>query len=228
MFSVECCGIYIIVEEGFNLHWKQVPVGPLQENTYLIWNEKNEGLIVDPGSEGERIIQELNAMNVTPLAVLLTHAHFDHIGAVDTVRDAYNIPVYIHRNEQDWLEDPNKNGSARFPLGQITARKAENIIPGEKTLTIGDFSMEVFETPGHSPGSVSFYFANSRVVFSGDALFQGSIGRTDLPFGDHDLLIESIHQKLLTLPEDTEVCPGHGPETTIVNEMNMNPFLAGF
>lgn len=228
MFSVECCGIYIIAEEGFNLHWKQVPVGPLQENTYLIWNEKKEGLIVDPGSEGERIIQQLNEMNVTPLAVLLTHAHFDHIGAVDTVRDAYNIPVYIHKNEQDWLEDPNKNGSARFPLGQITARKAENIIPGEKTLTIGDFSMEVFETPGHSPGSVSFYFSNSRVVFSGDALFQGSIGRTDLPFGDQELLIQSIHQKLLTLPEDTEVCPGHGPETTIVNEMNMNPFLAGF
>lgn len=210
------------------MNWKQIPVGPLQENCYVIWNDEKQGLIVDPGSEGERIIQFVRDLGVAPVAILLTHAHFDHIGAVDTVRDEFKIPVYIHKNEQDWLEDPTKNGSARFPLGQISARKAEQIIDGEQILSIGSFQIEIFETPGHSPGSISFYFKNGDVVFSGDALFQGSIGRTDLPFGNYEQLIESIHKKLLILPEQTVVCSGHGPETTIENEMSSNPFLSGF
>ncbi|PWA13342.1 hypothetical protein DCC39_00150 [Pueribacillus theae] len=210
------------------MKWKQMPVGPLQENTYVIWNDANQCLIVDPGSEGSKIIQYIETLNVTPLAILLTHAHFDHIGAVDEVREAFNIPVYIHANEEDWLEDPSKNGSIRFPLGVIKAKKAEHIIKNESQIEIGEFSIEIFETPGHSPGSVSFYFANEGVVFSGDALFQGSIGRTDLPFGNYEQLLNSIHQKLLSLPEETEVCPGHGPVTSIEAEMDSNPFLTGF
>lgn len=210
------------------MNWKQVPVGPLQENAYIIWNDEKQALIVDPGSEGQRIIQIVQNFNVKPLAILLTHAHFDHIGAVDDVRDEFAIPVYIHEKEQDWLDDPNKNGSARFPLGHITARKAEHMITGEQILTIGHFTAKVFETPGHSPGSISFYFENGNVVFSGDTLFQGSIGRTDLPFGNYEQLMNSIHDKLLTLPEHTIVCSGHGPETSIKNEMNANPFLSGF
>lgn len=210
------------------MEWHRLVVGPLQENTYVIWNDEREGLIVDPGSEGKRIIDFIQEKNIQPLAILLTHAHFDHIGAVDIVRDAFNIPVYIHKNEQDWLEDPNKNGSARFPLGIVSARKAEHIIEKEQELALGSFRFQIFETPGHSPGSISFYFQTDDVVFSGDALFQGSIGRTDLPFGNYQQLIQSIHDKLLVLPEETIVCPGHGPETTIQAEMNSNPFLSGF
>lgn len=211
------------------MNWKQIPVGPLQENAYVIWHHENgEALIIDPGSEGQRIIQTIRELQANPKAILLTHAHFDHIGAVDDVRDEFDIPVYIHEKEQHWLENPDLNGSARFPLGRITARKADEIISNEQTLTVGSFQIEVFETPGHSPGSISYYFNDGNVVFSGDALFQGSIGRTDIPFGDYNQLIQSIHDKLLTLPEETIVCPGHGPETTIANEMNANPFLTGF
>lgn len=210
------------------MQWHRLVVGPLQENTYVIWNDKQEGLIIDPGSEGKRIIEFIQEKNIQPAAILLTHAHFDHIGAVDAVRDQFHIPVYIHKNEEDWLEDPNKNGSARFPLGIITARNAEHIIHEEQTLQIGSFQFQIFETPGHSPGSISIYFQKENVVFSGDALFQGSIGRTDLPFGNYQQLMQSIHDKLLVLPEETIVCSGHGPETTIQAEMNSNPFLSGF
>jgi len=210
------------------MKWHRLVVGPLQENTYIIWNEEQEGLIIDPGSESRRIIDFIREKNIKPLAILLTHAHFDHIGAVDAVREAFVIPVYIHKNEEDWLEDPNKNGSAHFPLGIVSAGKAEHIIENEQKLTLGKFRLQIFETPGHSPGSISFYFQEENVVFSGDALFQGSIGRTDLPFGNYQQLIQSIHEKLLVLPEETLVCPGHGPETTIQAEMNSNPFLSGF
>lgn len=210
------------------MKWKQVPVGPLQENTYIVWNGDKEAIIIDPGSEGERLIQEIKALAVQPQAILLTHAHYDHIGAIDDVRDAFQIPVYIHENEQDWLTDPAKNGSARSPFGRITARKAEHVIHDPSQLSVGAFTFDVYETPGHSPGSVSYYLASANVVFSGDALFQGSIGRTDLPFGNYEQLIESIHNHLLSLPEETIVSPGHGPETTIANEMTTNPFLSGF
>ena len=210
------------------MNWKQITVGPLQENTYVLWNNQNEAIVFDPGSEGKRLVQEIQSLHVQPLAILLTHAHFDHIGAVDDVRDAFRIPVYIHEQEQDWLTDAAKNGSAHFPLGTITARPAEHIINHEGTLTIGSFSFDMFETPGHSPGSISYYLPSAHVVFSGDALFQGSIGRTDLPGGDYEQLMDSIHKKLLTLPEETNVAPGHGPETTIAAEMASNPFLSGF
>lgn len=210
------------------MEWKQITVGPLQQNAYIAWNEQQEALIFDPGSEGERLIKELETLAVKPLAILLTHAHFDHIGAVDDVRNAFNIPVYIHEKEQDWLTDASKNGSARFPLGSITTKEAEHLIREEGTLTIGNFSLEVYETPGHSPGSVSFYWSPAQVVFSGDALFKGSIGRTDFPYGSHEQLISNIHKKLLTLPEETTVSSGHGPETTIGTEMMSNPFLSGF
>lgn len=210
------------------MKWQQIPVGPLQENTYLLWNDKKQALIIDPGSEGKRLIEAVQKNSLQLEAILLTHAHYDHIGAVEDVRNAFDIPVYIHKNEQDWLIDPTKNGSARSPFGRITTREADHVIEKAGKLSIGSFSFDVFETPGHSPGSVSYYLPPANVVFSGDALFQGSIGRTDLPGGNHEQLIESIHNYLLTLPEETVVSPGHGPETTIANEMVGNPFLTGF
>lgn len=211
------------------MSWIQIPLGPLQTNAYVIYNSNKQCVIVDPGGEGEKLNLWLNKEDLRPLAILLTHAHFDHIGAVDDVRDKWDIPVYIHENEKEWLIDPALNGSQRFGFpSPIKARAAEHIISNEQDIQIGPFQFTVFETPGHSPGSVSYYNKEYSAVFSGDALFAGSIGRTDLNGGSHELLMESIHKKLLTLPEDTVVAPGHGPETSIQTEMDVNPFLNGF
>ncbi|HEU5140514.1 MAG TPA: MBL fold metallo-hydrolase [Bacillales bacterium] len=211
------------------MKWTQLPLGPVQANAYIVEKENGEALIIDPGGEGDRLVSFVKSRNLEPLAILLTHAHFDHIGAVEKARTQWSIPVYLHQEESGWLNDPQKNGSAFFPGvgGGMTIKPAEKIINGEGPLNIGSFSFEVVETPGHSPGSVSFFNKASKVVFSGDALFAGSIGRTDLYRGDHDELLESIEEKLLILPGETIVAPGHGPETTIESERRTNPFLSG-
>ncbi|MEH7885521.1 MBL fold metallo-hydrolase [Bacillus sp. JJ1609] len=211
------------------MKWKQIPLGQLQTNCYLIIDENNSCLIVDPGDNPKKLTTIIEQHELKPEAILLTHAHFDHIGAVDRIRDKYAIKVYIHVREKDWLTDPALNGSRHFMMKEmITARPAENLIADEGEMSIGNFSFSVYETPGHSPGSISIYFPNDNFVLAGDALFNGSIGRTDLPGGNHNQLIKSIHDRLLVLPEETEVLPGHGPATTIGYEMDTNPFLNGF
>ncbi|MFB6465823.1 MBL fold metallo-hydrolase [Cytobacillus sp. Hz8] len=211
------------------MEYIQIPLGPIQTNCYIVKNENQSCLIFDPGAEGNKLIQFLKNEGLNPVAILLTHAHFDHIGAVDDIRDYFQIPVYLHENEADWLGNPDLNGSNFLTHDLlIKIKPADYLLKGEKELKIGDFSFFSYETPGHSPGSLSYYFQDSRYVISGDALFQGSIGRTDLVGGNHDQLIESIHAKLLTLAEDTIVLPGHGPSTTIGMEMDSNPFLNGF
>ncbi|MGR3765010.1 MBL fold metallo-hydrolase [Rossellomorea sp. NS-SX7] len=210
------------------MEWKQIPLGPLQTNCYVLWNDMKKCLVIDPGAEGEKLVNWLNENNLEPMAILLTHAHFDHIGAVDTVRNTYKIPVYIHEKESGWLSDPGLNGSGLFGMGSIHCSPAEKIFTTEKTVTIEDFTLQLFETPGHSPGSLSYYVQNEGIVFAGDTLFMGSIGRSDLPGGNHEKLLASIHDHLLTLPENTIVLPGHGPATTVGDEMDGNPFLNGF
>ncbi|UOY94011.1 MBL fold metallo-hydrolase [Ectobacillus sp. JY-23] len=207
------------------MKWRQLPLGPLQTNAYILHNEQGQCIVFDPGSEGKRLITYLRKHHLHPLAILLTHAHFDHIGAVDEVRNAFSIPVYVHEAEQDWLADTTLNGSSYFGQGSITAKAADCVITEESTLQIGDFTFEVLETPGHSPGSVSYYCKEAGVVFSGDVLFQMSIGRTDLRGGSFHELVLSIEEKLFTLPDDTVVMCGHGPETTIGFEKEHNPFL---
>lgn len=211
------------------MEWNQIPLGPLQTNCYVLSNKNKACLIFDPGEESEKLSSFIKQKGLKPLAVVLTHAHFDHIGAVDDIREEFGTPVYIHEKEASWLLDPSLNGSQFFRIGKlIKAKPADIIITGEKELSIGEFTFKVFETPGHSPGSVSFYFKEAALVVAGDALFNGSIGRTDLPGGNHRQLLDSIHDKLLTLPEETTVLPGHGPATTIGQEMDSNPFLNGF
>lgn len=211
------------------MKWQKFPLGSIQTNCYIVENPDRTCLLFDPGSEAKKLIHLINSRGLKPLAILLTHAHFDHIGAVDEVRETYKIPVYVHKLEESWLGDPSLNGSQFFPLIEaIRVNKPDHIIKDEGLLKIADFTMKVFHTPGHSPGSVSYFFEQEGVVISGDALFQGSIGRTDLPGGNQAQLLKSIHDKLLTLPEETYVLSGHGEVTTIADEMDSNPFLNGF
>lgn len=211
------------------MKWQQIPLGPIQTNCYIVENPDRTCLIFDPGEEGNKLINLLNQRKLKPIAILLTHAHFDHIGALDVVRDTYKIPVYIHKQEEKWLGDPALNGSQLFMhVEPIRANPAEHIINTEGPMEIGAFKFHVYHTPGHSPGSLSYYFQKEDVLISGDALFQGSIGRTDLPGGNQAQLLKSIHDKLLILPEETYVLSGHGAVTTIGEEMDSNPFLNGF
>jgi len=206
-------------------------LGPIQTNCYIVSNKNKECLIFDPGEEGERLVKDIRANGLKPLAVFLTHAHFDHIGAVDIVRDTFDVPVYIHEKEVEWLGDPLKNGSGKYfelPNYKIKAPLAEHIIRAEQTFEVADFTFEAVFTPGHSPGSVSYLFKNDSFAIVGDTLFERSIGRTDLIGGSMPVLLKSIHDKLLSLPEDTIIYPGHGSYTTPEAEMENNPFLNGF
>lgn len=204
-------------------------VGLAQENCYIIANKQKDALIIDPGDQGSMLIKEIRKQGLKPLAILLTHTHFDHIGAVDEVRDAFQIPVYVHKKEQSWLQKPALNGSGKYrEIPDMIVREADEILSEDGLLTIGDFTMDVRHTPGHSPGSISFVFESEGFAIVGDTLFQGSIGRTDLIDGNMKVLLQSIDEQLLSLDEDTIIYPGHGAPTTVGEEMANNPFLNGF
>ncbi|HCT96293.1 MBL fold metallo-hydrolase [Vagococcus sp.] len=203
---------------------KQLVTGPVEENCYFIYNDESM-LIVDPGEdevEIKRIVEELGRK---PVAILLTHTHYDHIGAVETIRHTYDIPVYVHPIEQEWLGNPTLNLSGRHPgMKDIVVAPAEHEFE-LKDYTLGGMTFKVVHTPGHSPGSVSFIFPEARFVVSGDALFAGSVGCSDLPFGDGKQLLEVIKSELFTLPKDYAVYPGHRGASTIGKEIETNPFF---
>ncbi|MFZ3577846.1 MBL fold metallo-hydrolase [Virgibacillus sp. DJP39] len=205
------------------MNMERKSLGPLGTNCYLLYNEL-DALIIDPGGDASEILNFFADKACSPKAILLTHAHFDHIGAVDEVRATYKIPVYLHGKEQEWLEDPKLNGSTLFTANPISTRKAEHELK-EGDLKIGSFEFNVLHTPGHSPGSVCFVFKEAGVVIGGDLLFNMGVGRTDLPGGNMDQLMNSIRVKLFQLKDDTTVYPGHGVETTIGEEKRVNPFL---
>src|SRR5690625_1853012 len=202
-------------------------LGPLGTNCYVVQKD-DQCLVIDPGGDAEIVEQFINDQALKPLAILLTHAHFDHIGAVDELRKKYNIDVYLHEQEKDWLENPTLNGSARA-LGKngIVTEAPEKILT-EGQLNIGPFTCEVAYTPGHSPGSVSFIFRENQFTVSGDVLFNHGIGRTDLPGGSIDELINSIVTKLYTLPKTFTVYRSHGSHTTIGQEDKSNAFTLQF
>jgi len=198
-------------------------LGPLGANCYIVFKGK-EALIIDPGSEPQAIANAIDQLELKPQAILLTHAHFDHIGAVDEIRKRYQIDVYIHEDEKDWLQDSGLNRSRLFTGEDIVTCPAEHHLH-EGKMELGSFSLEVLHTPGHSPGSVSFVFHDDEKVISGDALFFQGIGRTDLPGGDREVLENSIKNHLYQLPDTYTVYPGHGPNTTIGSEKQNNPFV---
>ncbi|WP_204171763.1 MBL fold metallo-hydrolase [Staphylococcus sp. GDY8P100P] len=198
-------------------------LGPVDTNTYFIENDKNI-IIVDPAAESGQIIQKVNQINKTVKAVVLTHAHFDHIGALNDIVTKYNVPVYMHSKEFDFLTNTQKNGSEKFKqfgLPAITSDvKPEPLSEGKAQ--IADFTFDVLHTPGHSPGSLTFVFRDFAVV--GDTLFKQGIGRTDLYQGDYKTLVDSIKDKLFELDGDLPLFPGHGPHTTVDDEQ-LNPYL---
>lgn len=204
------------------LEINNMQLGPLGTNCYIVYNNKS-ALIIDPGGEANKIIAFLQQNKLTAEAILLTHAHFDHIGAVEALRTNLGLDVYLHQAEVDWLGNPHLNRSAYYPGEKIITNQAERVlIPGK--LQIGSFTFEVIHTPGHSPGSVSFVFEEGFVI-SGDVLFQQGIGRTDLPGGDMAQLESSIRNYLYQLNDSVVVYPGHGPKTTIKDEKKNNPFF---
>lgn len=207
---------------------KTLSLGPIGTNCYIV-SKGEHCLIFDPGAQPEIVIQYLSNEQLIPKAILLTHAHFDHIGAVDILRKQYNLNVYLHEAESDWLENPHLNRSSLFfgEAGAVRTNKPDKLITvGDWTL--GDFQFEVVHTPGHSPGSVSYIFHDGKFVINGDTLFQLSIGRTDLPEGNFEQLMESIFSKLYKLTDEFTVYPGHGPSTMIGYEKISNPFTTQY
>ena len=201
-------------------------VGPVQENCYLFRREGSDrALIVDPGDEADLLLNAIDELGVELDGILLTHTHFDHVGAVAPVADATGAEVWVPEMEKPVLADIMS--FVPWPgFGPYESYDAEHTLSGGEKLELADFEIDVLFTPGHSPGHVTYSIPDEQVVFSGDVLFQGSVGRTDLPGGDWPTLLESIRSLVDTLPEDTTVHPGHMGLTTLGAERASNPFLA--
>jgi glyoxylase-like metal-dependent hydrolase (beta-lactamase superfamily II) len=207
---------------------KSFVCSPLQENTYLIYDEAGHCAIVDPGCydtlEQEEVAAFIRSNQLVPNILLNTHCHIDHVFGNAFIHRTYGLTLHMHPMEAQVLAYAPVFAAQWGLSFEPYAGTYQFLVPGT-ALHIGDHQLEVLYTPGHSPGSVSFYDAKGKWVLSGDVLFRGSIGRTDLPGGDHNILLESVREQLFTLPEDVIVYSGHGPQTTIGYEKQTNPFF---
>ncbi|MDW8057216.1 MAG: MBL fold metallo-hydrolase [Bacteroidia bacterium] len=207
---------------------RRLVTNPYQENTYLLFGRSGTAWVIDPGlySEGERqaFRSFLAAEKAQLVGIYLTHAHIDHILGVRWTVATYNVPVFYHAAEAVVYEHAAE-WAALMGLSYEPGPPAEQFLEGEMTLYLDGEPVEVLYIPGHSPGHVGFYFPESKKLFSGDILFRGSIGNYELPLADYQKMMDSLRNKILTLPEDTEVWPGHGGPTSIGYELLTNPFL---
>ena len=200
-----------------------IVVGAFMVNCYLVCDQ-GQGMLIDPGDEANEIDALISKRKIELMKIVLTHGHADHIGAVESLKSKFGAPVCIHRGDAMMLVDSVANLSAAIGT-PITAGQADVILNEGDHINIGSLDFEVIHCPGHSPGGISLYEPTRGIIFTGDTLFEGSIGRTDFPGSDHDALIGSIKQKLLVLPDNTVVYPGHESQTTIGNEKLNNPWL---
>ncbi len=201
-----------------------LPTGPLEVNCYIIGcEETREAAVIDPGGDVDRILQLLRKHRLNAVKIINTHGHFDHIGGNRALLEATGAELIIHQDDRLLLDQAGTH-AANFGLRADPSPAPTRELIGGETLQLGKLSLQVIHTPGHSPGGICLYVEDILIV--GDTLFAGSIGRTDLPGGDHQLLINGIKEKLLSLPEATRVYPGHGPMTTIGQEKLYNPFLS--
>ncbi|TMI49152.1 MBL fold metallo-hydrolase [Candidatus Bathyarchaeota archaeon] len=197
-------------------------VGRLQTNCYILQSDST-ALVVDPGDEPERILRFLAEIAVKPSRIIATHTHFDHVLGVDSIRDKFQIPFLIHHDDLSMLESMQSRVRQIMGFSVPPPPKVDQFLRDGESIAFGEDRVKVIHTPGHSPGSISL--VGPRFVLTGDALFNQSIGRTDLPGGDLDTLVRSITERLFTLDDDTIVYPGHGPETSIGDEKLANPFV---
>lgn len=199
-------------------------VGPVTTNCYIVSNEDTkEAVIIDPGAQPDKIMQKVQDEGVTVKVILLTHGHFDHICAVNEMKNLCHVKIYIGEEDADLMENTDENVSAMFGCPYI-ARADETLRDGEQ-LQIAGFSIEVLHTPGHTKGGVCYYFREEGVMFCGDTIFCQSVGRTDFPTGNSLTLSESIKQKIFCLPDDVQLFPGHGESTTVGYEKKYNLFF---
>ncbi len=204
-------------------------VNPLGENSYIISDDTGECIFIDPGFYYEEEYEEVKAYiienRLIPVKITNTHCHFDHIMGVEFIRNEYNIPFCAHQADAFWVEKAIDQGKM-FGFKMDAVSPIDEFLKEDDHIKCGNSKLEIIHIPGHSPGHVVFYSPDDKILIAGDVLFYGSIGRTDLPGGNHETLISGIKNKLFSLPSETKVYSGHGPETTLGFEKSTNPFLS--
>lgn len=203
---------------------EMIPTGMLAENCYIVYAETTKNaFIIDPGDEGEKIARFIEQNKLTPKFIINTHGHFDHIGAVEYLKEKYQIPFYLHKADVELV----KNHETLFgmPEEEVSVENIEMLLEGEEIFEFEEESIQVIATPGHTRGGICLYLAKSDVLFTGDTLFMGTIGRTDLKGGNYSELILSVNERLKEIPDTTVVYPGHGDKTTMGYERRYNQYF---